>query len=149
MSGEHDAASVAGSMAGLGGEAPPEQVDPAKLIERFCGDEARGLAADPGTTERADGVKVSRGWCGYSGNGSHDPIEAGFDEGYDFMGTLRERGWKEMSAKGDWPYVVYMQWLGRPGEFVIAEYCEADLTIWVFPSAESMRTHYEGLKDCP
>jgi hypothetical protein len=142
--GDHDMLSaVAGEQAKL------EPLPPEKLIERFCGDEARGLRADPGVVTKDDGTRVGTGWCGFNGTRSDDPLVAGFDDGYDFMGALQDRGWNALASKGDWPLVVYLQWRAVAGEYALVEYCEADITVWVFPNAEAMTAHHKTLRDCP
>jgi hypothetical protein len=136
---DHDAASVVGQMAGLGDELrpPPKPVPPGRLIAAFCGNEANGVAT---------------GFCGYNGTGG-DTLTSGFDDGYSFLGWLQERGWRSLHAKGDWPYLVYMAWTGPTegvGEVLaIAEYCEADLTVWTFETRDELKAHYASLKDCP
>lgn len=137
---EHDAASVVGGMAGLVEGPPKKKVTPERLIQRFCGQPSK-----------ADGVTTYRGHCGYTG-GSGDSMKVGFDDGYDFMGYLSERGWRAMPAKGDWPYVVYMVWPGGAGEGktpILVEYLEADFTLWEFETHDSAKAHYAGLRDCP
>jgi hypothetical protein len=62
----------------------PGKLTPEKLIARFCGELAAGLRENPGTTEREDETKVSRGWCGYIG-GRGDGLAVGFQDGYEFM----------------------------------------------------------------
>jgi hypothetical protein len=146
--GEHDAASIVGQLAGLGkaDDKQPEKVTPDQLIEAFCGDGAAGLVADAGVTEN-EGVRTARGWCGYRG-GRGDSLAVGFDDGYDFMGYLGERGWRPLAAKGDWPYVVYML-TEHEGSYAVAEYCEADLTVTVLPTKEQTSTFYKSLRDAP
>jgi len=149
VSAGHDAASVAAQTAGAGtGGSGVDKVPPAKLIERFCGEEARGLAADPGTREE-NGRRVSRGWCGFNGTRSDDPMVSGFDEGYDLLGGLAERGWRQLPAKGDWPLVIYMAWPGLGDIEAILEYVEGDLVIWEFENHDDAITFYRTLKDCP
>jgi hypothetical protein len=141
--GEYDAASVVGQQAGR--TTPEKKVTPEDLILRFCTNVDEGLVASPGVTvERRK--TTARGHCGYMG-GRGDSLVTGFDDGYDWMGYLCDRGWKPLPGKGDWPYVVYLAW--RDGEYAIAEYCEADLTVWRFESAEAAQEHYRGLRDCP
>lgn len=146
--GDYDAASIVGQMAGLSGADanPPEKVTPDQLVEAFCGQSAAGLAADPGVTE-TDGVKTARGWCGYRG-GRGDSLKVGFDDGYDFMGYLSERGWLPLPAKGDWPYVVYML-TKQEGSYAVAEYCEADLVVTMLPTKEQAAAFYAGLREAP
>ncbi|MBS0592009.1 MAG: hypothetical protein JSR84_00920 [Proteobacteria bacterium] len=147
--GDHDAASIVGRMAGLDSSAganPPQKVTPDQLIEAFCGDRAAGLVADPGESE-SDGIRTARGHCGYMG-GRGDGLAVGFDDGYDFMGYLEERGWRALAAKGDWPYVVYMLTEHGAG-YAIAEYCERDLVVTVLPTEEQTRVFYSGLREAP
>lgn len=142
----YDAASVVGQMAGLTEPAKTE-VTPAQLIERFCDASLTGdLVAQAGTTTE-NGATVSRGHCGYIG-GRGDSMLTGFDDGYDWMGYLGDRGWKDLPGKGDWPYVVYMAYKSRE-PYAIAEYCEADLTVWTFETGEAAQAFYKGLRDCP
>lgn len=146
--GDHDAASVVGQMAGLNSHSGsrPEKVTPDKLIEAFCGESAAGRIPDPGVTAKDD-VKTARGHCGYVG-GRGDSLMTGFDDGYDFMGYLGERGWKPLYEKGDWPYVVFM--LTKHDEsYAVAEYCEGDLVVKVLPTQEKTTAFYEGLRDAP
>lgn len=146
--GEHDATSIVGQLAGITNEAAKlAAVTPAELIGRFCNEQARGLVADPGSKVGEDGTETARGHCGYCG-GRGDSIVTGFDDGYDFMGYLSDRGWKPIAAKGDWPYVVYMTYDPRE-PYAIAEYCEGDLTVWTFANVETARAHLRGLRDCP
>jgi hypothetical protein len=146
-SGSHDAASVVAQLAGLAAGAADESVTPEQLIERFCDPSLPGdLVAEAGTSEGPDGT-VSRGHCGYVG-GRGDAMVVGFDDGYDFMGYLGERGWEPLPAKGDWPYVVYLAHKAR-APYAIAEYCEADLTIWTFKTGEDAQAFYKSLKDAP
>jgi hypothetical protein len=149
--GEHDAASIVGLLAGLtGGEdqTPPEKVTPAQLVKAFCGDDAAGLAADPGVTEQDGGVTSARGWCGYRGIREDNPLLVGFDDGYEFMGYLSERGWLPLPAKGDWPYLVYML-TEQDGSYAVAEYCEADLVVTMLPTQEQTAAFYAGLREAP
>ena len=145
--GEYDAASLVGRMAGLSGRDPaPDRVTPAQLVVAFCGERADGMTADRGTSEK-DGVKTSRGWCGLRG-GRGESLAVGFDDGYDFLGYLGDRGWTPLPAKGDWPYVVYLA--TRVNEtYAIASYCETDLTVSEFPSKAKFDEFYAGLKDAP
>lgn len=143
--GDFDAAAIVGQVCGHSRSDPPvpAPVEPAKLVKAFCGD-AAGNVPDSGTTE-VEGVKTSRGWCGFRG-GQGDSLEVGFDDGYDFMGYLQEHGWKALPAKGDWPFVVYVARIS--GEtYAIAEYCETDLTVWQFASEAHMKEFYGGLRD--
>lgn len=145
---DYDAASIVGKLAGLSepDRQTPKPVEPSQLVAAFCRDDAAGLVSKPGT-EEANGIKTSRGWCGFRG-GDGDSLKVGFDDGYDLMGYLGDRGWRALPAKGDWPYVVYMARV--TGEvYAIAEYCEADLTVWEFPSEASLRAFYSTLKDAP
>jgi hypothetical protein len=146
--GDYDAASIVGQLAGLGnsGDKRPDTVTPDQLIEAFCGDGAAGLVADAGVTEK-DGVKTARGWCGYRG-GRGDSLAVGFDDGYDFMGYLEERGWRALAAKGDWPYLVYLG-TAQDGVYAVAEYHETDLTVTVLPTSEQATTFYKGLRNAP
>lgn len=132
-----------------GGERATAQVSPQELIDHFCGDAATGLVADPGVSE-VDGVKKARGFCGYNGRRDSNRLLTGFDDGYDWMEFLGERGWAALPAKGEWPYLVYMQFRPKESEEVaIAEYCEGDLTIWMFATPDVAKRHYADLKDCP
>lgn len=128
-------------------EKPGDLVLPAQLVARFCGEAARGIRADPGTSTEG-GITTSRGFCGYIG-GRGDGMVTGFDEGYDWMDYLFSRGWRPLAEKGDWPFRIYMLWRHKGQKTVIAEYVEGDLTIWEFATPELMKTHYAGLSDCP
>jgi hypothetical protein len=142
---EHDAASIVGQLAGLNSGNPSvSPVIPEDLISRFCDDRAEGLRADPGTTVDA-GTTINRGWCGYIG-GRGESMAVGFDDGYDFLGFLGDHGWKPLSAKGNWPYVVYLATRDED-HWVVAGYCEADLTVWQFSTEGDFRNFYEGLED--
>jgi hypothetical protein len=145
--GEHDAASVVGQLAGIGQPTAAAIVTPEQLVARFCGDVAEGLVAAPGVTTDESGATIARGHCGYIG-GRGDSMVVGFDDGYDWMGYLGERGWRDLAAKGDWPYLVYMAYV-KGDTYAIAEYCEGDLTVWTFPTAIAATAFYRGLKDCP
>lgn len=149
MSGEHDVTSVVGQMAGLSGDTSGERSlwPPDKLVRRFCGSEASGLVARPGTVTE-DGIAKSSGWCGFTGARSDNALVSGFDDGYDFMGAMAQHGWSPISEKGDWPYVVCLKWNGA-GVHALAEYCEADLTIWVCDTPELARSVYDGMRDIP
>ncbi len=145
--GDYDAASIIGRLAGLStGEPEPDRVTPDQLVHAFCGESATGMVGARGSAEK-DGIKTSRGWCGYCG-GRGDSLETGFDDGYDFMGYLGDRGWSALAAKGDWPFVVYMAVWVVDG-FAVAEYCETDLTITELPGAEQFRLFYAALRDAP
>ena len=144
--GDHDYASLAGQLAGTSAGAM-ETVTPERLIARFCDASLSGdLVAEAGTADQPYGT-VSRGHCGYIG-GRGDSIAVGFDDGYDFMGYLGERGWSPLPAKGDWPYVVYLAYKAR-APYAIAEYCEADLTVWTFKTGEDAQAFYKSLSDAP
>ncbi|HEY5052538.1 MAG TPA: hypothetical protein VII45_03930 [Solirubrobacterales bacterium] len=121
---------------------------PEKVIERFCDASLGGDLVDWAGTRAGDGLTVSRGFCGYLG-GSGLGFDCGYDEGYDFMADLMDRGWEALDAKGNWPLVVYLKWRPRrPAERpAIAMYCEGDLTVWVFDSPEIARRHYAALPD--
>jgi hypothetical protein len=142
----YDANSLAAQLAGMT-EPAKELVTPEQLIERFCDPSLSGdLVAEAGTAERPHGT-VSRRHCGYAG-GRGDSIVVGFDDGYDSIGYLGDRGWEPLPAKGDWPYVVYLAY--KPREpYAIAEYCEADLTVWTFTTGEAAHAFYRSLKDAP
>ncbi|HEX4732504.1 MAG TPA: hypothetical protein VH299_14635 [Solirubrobacterales bacterium] len=146
--GDHNAASIVGQAAGLGGSAVPrpDHISPEQLIEAFCNESAAGLVADPGVSE-SDGVRTGRGWCGYRG-GRGDSIAVGFDDGYDFLGYLSERGWRPLASKGDWPYVVYMV-AAFDGGYAVAEYCETDLTMTILPTRHQLETFCGELRDAP
>ena len=134
----HDAASVIGQMAGLGADKPkPVRVTPANLIGRFC--------TDRGVTKNGD--KIAIGHCGYMG-GRGDGMAVGFDDGYDFMGYLDERGWKSLPEFGDWPYVVWLVW-AREGELALAQYCEGDLTVWNFASRAELAEFAKRITPAP
>jgi hypothetical protein len=107
-----------------------------------------GLVADAHGFREQDGYEVAKGFCGYNGCNVSDPLVSGFDDGYAFMGALGARGWYALAAKGDWPYVVYLSY--RPREpYAIAEYCEADLTVWKFPDGVAAQAFYKTLRDAP
>jgi len=76
---DHDAASIAGEMAGLGSGPPQSPVTPTDLIRRFC---SYGRPQPP-QAQTPPGATVHGGFCGYSGaySGS-DPLITGFDEGH-------------------------------------------------------------------
>lgn len=145
--GDHDALSVAGQIAGMGEKLEPWP--PEKLIEAFCTDVPEGYVADAGE-RREPGYVRHRGFCGYTGS-SGGPLASGFDDGYDWMGHLTDHGWRPLPNKGDWPYVVYMHWRRSPEQpqFAIAEYCEADLNVWLFDDVKAMKKLYGELRDCP
>lgn len=145
--GDYGAASLVGRMAGLSGSEPaPDRVTPDELVAAFCGEAANGMVADRGTSE-TDGIKTNRGWCGFRG-GRGEGLAVGFDDGYDFLGYLGDRGWTALPGKGDWPYVVYL--VTRVGEtYAIASYCETDLTVSEFPSKAQFDEFYAGLDDAP
>jgi hypothetical protein len=146
---QYDAASIVGQMAGLD-EPTPRTVTPEQLAARFStAAGAQELRADPGTSTNAEGVVISRGFCGYNGERSDDSFVSGFDDGYDFLGNLQAVGWRSLAGKGDWPYVVYVRWPAR-GETkeAIAEYCEGDLTVWQFENHEQATRFYATLRDC-
>ena len=164
MSG-YDATSLAAQLAGAT-EPAKERVTPEQLIARFCAETSnlQALVAEAGTTaeawaaikdvdpgepklEQRDGYTVARGQCGYVG-GRGDSMVDGFDDGYDFMGYLGDRGWAALHEKGDWPYVVYLAYAPRE-PYAIVEYCEADLTVWTFDSGEAAQAFYRTLKDAP
>jgi len=134
---EHDAASVVAGMAGLTADRPPaEKFTPQQLVQRFCGQ-----------PESQDGTTTYLGSCAYMG-GTGSGIEVGFDEGYEFMGCLQERGWSPLASKGDWPYVIHMRW-GGAGVHAIATYVEGDLTVKVFASHIPAKAYFDSLEDCP
>ncbi len=144
----YDVASIVGQMAGLD-ESTHEPVTPAQLVERFCTAEAaQGLVADPGTGTNAEGIITSRGFCGYNGARSADSFVTGFDDGYDFMGNLEAARWRSLTAKGDWPLVVYMRWPAiTDTKEAIAEYLEGDLTVWQFENHEQAERFYTTLRN--
>jgi hypothetical protein len=145
--GSHDAASVAMQLADVSTGPAQEPVTPERLVEWFCDPSLSGdLVANAGTTDRPDGT-VSRGHCGYVG-GRGDSMVVGFDDGYDFMGYLGERGWQPLPAKSDWPYVVYLAYTPRE-PYAIAQYCEADLTVWTFTTGEAAQAFYKAIEDVP
>lgn len=146
----YDVASVVGGMCGLD-ESARRLVTPAQLVERFCTAEvAGGLRADPGTSTNAEGMVTSRGFCGCNGARSDDPFVAGFDDGYDFMGNMEAAGWRALASKGDWPLVVYMRWPATTDtKEAIAEYLEADLTVWQFENHEQAKQFFTTLRACP
>lgn len=136
--GEYDAASVVAQLSDL--TAPQDAVGPERLVQSFFGD---------GAPEAKEGMSVYRGFCGYRG-GTGDSLETGFDEGYDYLGYLADRGWRPLPEKGNWPYVVYLLWPVRDGgSAAIAEYCEGDLTVWVFDTPDAAKRHYASLEDAP
>ena len=146
---QYDAASIVGQMAGLD-DSKPKHITPAQLAASFCTAAAQGLRADPGTTTNPEGIITSRGFCGYNGERSDNPLVCGFDDGYDFMGNLQAAGWRALPSKGDWPYVVYLRWSATADtKEAIAEYCEGDLTVWQFESHQQAKTFYATLHACP
>lgn len=142
--GGHDAASVAAALAGLtepGKEAP---LPPERLAEAFCDRASDGIWS--GSAQKAPRGKTYQGFCGFNGSRGGS-LTTGFDDGYDFMGYLQDHGWRPMPGKGDWPYVVVLLW---PAERrAIAQYCEADLTLWVFEAPEDAKALYAELRDAP
>lgn len=138
MSGGYDAASIVGQLGGLSTEAPAPPVTPDELIARFATSQQR---------REEQQLTIHRGFCGLTVIGSRDPMVSGFDDGYDFMGFLTERGWRHLPAKGDWPYVVYLRWGGDDDRHVLIEYCECDFTAWVCDTHEAAQTLYRGLRD--
>lgn len=166
---EHDAASNVARLAGLGEAKAP--IPPSALIARFCADttaiqravdtaanmtEAREAASridvGPAVAKRNEGRGFTQyhGFCGYSGGRGDDPMVTGFDDGYTFMGHLGEHGWRDLPAKGDWPYVVWMRWPASDDEpETLAEYCEADLSVWQFDSHDAARRFYASINDAP
>ena len=146
--GDHDHLSIAGQIAGAGAPAGSNRdpITPEQLIEAFCGERAAGLVADPGITG-ADGRRTARGWCGYRG-GRGEGLAVGFDDGYDFLGRLSDRGWRPLPEKGDWPYVVYLL-ATFDGGHAVAEYCEADLTVTILPTKDELASFLGELRDTP
>lgn len=114
-------------------------IAPEALAAQFCGD----------WREEADGTRTASGFCGFTGGRGHGfDGHCGYDDGYEWMSDLLGRGWRPLPEKGDWPYLVYLSWPSAPGgRPAIAEYCEADLTIWTFPDVAAAKLHYRGLKD--
>ena len=146
----YDAAAVVGQTAGL--TSPAEPVPPERLIEAFCTNQPHiaSYVGDVGRTTVKERVTINRGFCGYNGARNDDSLVTGFDDGYDFMGYLQDRGWRPLPAKGDWPYVVYLRWVPRDGDGTspaIVEYCEADFTIWTFATPGDAQAHYGTLRD--
>lgn len=140
---EHDALSVIGQLAGLGEGTPaPEPITPEQLIEAFCTGRDSHYSGNLGWHDiDAEGNAVYRGFCGYNGRrDTQDSLLTGFDDGYDFMGHLQERGWAADSRMGEWPYVVFLH-LRTPGRFVTVSYCEADLTVTEFPTREAQEAY--------
>lgn len=129
---------------------------PEALIEAYCQTPpGEHFAARYGTKTIENDVERSTGFCGFLGyldvEGAR--VAYGFDDGYSFIGALEEGGWKALASKGDWPYLVYMLW--RPtadsDRFAIAEYCEGDLTVWVFghmAGDRGLQEFYRSLKEC-
>jgi hypothetical protein len=136
---DHDATTVVGQLAGTDGGEQAEPITPERLIGRFCSSPVR---------HEGDAFSKAIGFCGYNGHNVDDAFLSGFDDGYDFMGHLGDRGWQPLHAKGDWPYVVYMAYRARE-PYAIAEYCEADLTVWTFDSGEAAQAFYRELRDAP
>jgi hypothetical protein len=142
MPGEYDAASIVGQQAGM--DTPKEPLPPAKLIERFGGLTPDDPHLGTGTARRTADCQFKVHHAGYCGSGHPQ----GYDDGYDFMGDLCARGWRDMASKGDWPFVVYVWW-NKDGDYAVAEYCEQDLNVWTFRSVEQARAFVRTLKDCP
>ncbi|MEZ5078119.1 MAG: hypothetical protein R2725_11835 [Solirubrobacterales bacterium] len=116
------------------------RLTPQELIERFCTPAAVGDLADPITR---NGVRVTRGWCGYQG-AEDESLLVGFDEGYDFLDYLMSRGWVPLHDKGEWPYLVFVAY--RHGEdLAIAEYREGDLTVSEFGCMGQFTGAYRSL----
>lgn len=146
---EHDAASNVGRLAGLTEASTP--VPPSALIARFCGDAAAAGMTHAHGLRRDDkhNAMKARGFCGFMG-GRGDSLVTGFDDGYDFMGFLGDRGWRDLPAKGDWPYVVWMRWPASKDEpDTLIEYCEADLSVWQFDARDAAQAFYKAIKDAP
>lgn len=147
--GDHDIASALVTHMGAGETRTP--VTPGQLIEAFCSDRDHGyVGATASERVEEDGTRISRGFCGYNGRrDTKDSLLTGFDTGYDLMGYLEERGWRALSSKGDWPYVIYLRWAGteeKPGGAIV-EYCEADFTVWEFATATAAHALYATLRD--
>lgn len=130
---EHDTASVVAGLASEGERKSP--LTPAQLVKRFCDESLGGdLVAWAGTRREGDKT-TSHGFAGFDGR-------QGYDDGYDFMGDLMERGWRALPDKGDWPLVVYIAYVRKGGPFAIAEYCEGDLSVWEFETLEGTKAFY-------
>lgn len=123
----------------------PALVTPTRLVERFCHEPIVSAQGAPDET----GVTGHRGFCGVTLLGPRDPMISGFDEGYDLLNYLSERGWRPLPSKGDWPYLVYLKWVRSGEKVAIAEYCEGDLAVRVFDDPELAARHYAGLPDIP
>lgn len=137
MSGPAD---VVGSIALLYDELAP-RVTPDALVEAFC--------------PRVEGdseVTTASGFCGFTGGKGHGfEGGVGYDDGYDFLADLTApgRGWAPVPEKGDWPYVVVIAYPAKPPDVpALAQYCEADLTVWRGP-ALALKAIYRDLRDCP
>lgn len=130
---QHDVASLVGQALGMPGAAERAPLTPRQLAERFTAGE------DPD----GEGRTIARGFCGYSGS-----TGAGFDDGYDFLGTLNALVpaprvgmqpaplWRAISERGAWPYHVFAT-CGPHGDdpmWTIAEYIEGDLVVRRFAS---------------
>lgn len=115
---------------------------PDELIDRFCSEIGVGGHGPLGTTPAVSGVRISKGFCGFDGS-------SGYDGGYEFLADLLGRGWEPLHLKGEWPYLVYLKWRPKAehDKPAIAAYCEGDLTVWVFDSAEIAKRHYAELPD--
>lgn len=132
---DHDAISAVTALA------PPatQRIRPGTLIRRFC----RPVRPTPRHHATA------QGFCGYTG-GRGDSLLTGFDDGYDFLGYMEEHGWRALPSYGDWPYVVYLAWRDTgAGITAITEYCEADLTVWLFQTHAAARAFLRTLREAP
>ncbi len=118
----------------------PAIVTVADLIERFCDVRAVGALAE---AVEEDGRRSCQGFCGYEGGEGYG-LEIGFEEGYDFLDYMAARGWRPLAAKGEWPYVIYLA-PQDPKVIALVEYCEGQLTISEFESAEARREFWERL----
>jgi hypothetical protein len=74
--------------------------------------------------------------------GGRDLIGGWADDGYEWMTLASLEGWRAVSAwgrdgwdLGDWPYVVYM-FRDVDGRFERASYCEGDVTIETYATAQ-------------
>lgn len=119
-------------------KAPPKLVTPELLARRFGTEGSR--------RDDAARMTVHTGFCGLLVIGARDRMISGFDDGYDFMGYLEERGWHALASKGNWPYVVYLTYQPRE-PYAVASYCECDFTLYVYDDAAAAIAHIKTLPE--
>ena len=146
----YDAASVVARLASLIPDAPASEfVTPEQLVSHFCLTVLEPCSRSHGwqPLKGRPGTRRATGFCGFSG-GRSDQLETGFDDGYDYMGYLDERGWRALDGIGDWPYNVWLFWPARDGQpTALAQYIEGDLTVWQFETLEDAQAFLGSLPD--